>query len=102
IPDYLTLLGAVGAILSVAGYIAGYIRFRSRPSPKPLSPKSVTRRPTLRDPLTYWILGVNLLVTLLLPLQLIAEFPVKPGEHNRYADYIFYFRHYPHITVYPA
>jgi hypothetical protein len=99
VQDYLLLLGAIGTILT----IAGYIWIRPRPDTH-TPPKTVAPKPVLRDPLTYWLLSVNLIVTLILPIQLIAEFPVSAGQ-SRYgasANYIFYLTHYPHITVYPA
>jgi hypothetical protein len=83
--DYKDLLGIIGTIL---GFI-GLILFIPRRGPKP----------PLKDPLTYAILAINLVFTALLPLQLIAEFP--KSSDSRYADYIFYFRHYPHITIFP-
>jgi hypothetical protein len=41
-------------------------------------------------------------MTGLLPLQLYSEFPDSAGNSSGYAPYTFYFRHYPHLTIYPV
>jgi len=82
--DYAALLGMLGTIMAFVTAIKGI-----PPDPKP---------PPLKDPLTYGLLVINLVLTGLLPLQLYSEFP---RADLGYAPYPFYFRHYPHITIYP-
>lgn len=80
--------GLLNMLVTFVSFVAA---LRFLPAPRKKAP--------LKDPITYAILVINLIFTGLLPLQLIAEFP--PSSGGRYADYIFIFCHYPHITIYP-
>jgi hypothetical protein len=82
--DLAALLGILGTLITFVTAIRSI-----GPDPRP---------PPLKDPLTYGILVLNLIITGLLPLQLWREFP-RPDL--AYAPYQFYFRHYPHLTIYP-
>jgi hypothetical protein len=86
--DYAALLGIISSILSMVALIV----LIPRKGPKP----------PLKDPITYALLTLNLIVTALLPLQLYGEFPQVSSDAPRYAPYLFYFRHYPHIVIFPV
>lgn len=102
--DYAILLGLIASIIGILAGITGlqnWLRTRTQTGSQAL-PETRPQKAPLKDPITYSILAINLFVTALLPLQLYREFPLAPTESAGYAPYTFYFRHYPHIAIFPV
>ncbi len=85
--DYLAFLGAVSAILGIISFTV------------PIFRSHWTSGEVLRNPFTYYVLLVNLLITSALPLQLLFEFGIS--EDHPYKPFSFYCKHYPQLVIYP-
>lgn len=99
--DYTALLTMLVTIGSLIKWVIGLRQTVRPPAPTVKPPPKPPPKPPLKDPITYTLLGINLLMTGLLPLQLYGEFPAITTGSLGYAPYSFYFRHYPHLTIYP-
>jgi hypothetical protein len=100
--DILSLVGLIGSIVGILAGVTTLQNWLRKRFGTPVPPETRPRKAILKDPITYWILAINLLVTALLPFQLYREFPIGPADFAGYAPYTFYFRHYPHITIFPV